>query len=64
MTYTLDKTNALFLGLCAGFAKMTGTDPLWWRLGAAVGTLFGFVLLPVIYLLIAWLAQPKIAHDA
>jgi hypothetical protein len=42
---------------------MTSTDALWWRLGAVVGTIVGFGLLPIIYLLIAWLAQPR-THDA
>jgi phage shock protein C len=64
MSFALDKRNAIFLGVCAGFAKMTGTDALWWRLGAVVGTIVGFGLLPILYLLIAWLAQPRAAHDA
>lgn len=61
MSFALDKRNAIFLGVCAGFARMTNTDALWWRLGAVVGTVFG--LLPIIYLLVAWLAQPR-THDA
>ena len=64
MSFALDKRNAIFLGVCAGFAKMTNTDALWWRLGAVVGTVVGFGLLPIIYLLIAWLAQPRTVHDA
>lgn len=64
MSFALDKRNAIFLGVCAGVAKMTNTDALWWRLGAVVGTVVGFGLLPIIYLLIAWLAQPRTAHDA
>ncbi|MBA4759268.1 PspC domain-containing protein [Sphingosinicella sp.] len=63
MSFALDKKNAIFLGVCAGFAKMTRTDVLWWRLGAVFGTIVGFGILPIIYLLIAWLAQPR-THDA
>ena len=63
MRFALDKRNAIFLGVCAGFAKMTNTDALWWRLGAVVGTIVGFGILPILYLLIAWLAQPR-THDA
>lgn len=63
MSFALDKRNAIFLGVCAGFAKMTNTDALWWRLGAVVGTVLSFGLLPIIYLLVAWLAQPR-THDA
>jgi len=29
MSFALDKRNAIFLGVCAGFAKMTNTDALW-----------------------------------
>ena len=63
MSFALDKKNAIFLGVCTGFAKMTRTDVLWWRLGAVFGTIVGFGILPIIYLLIAWLAQPR-THDA
>ena len=38
MSYALDKQNGMFLGVCAGFARMSNTDPLWWRLGAALAT--------------------------
>lgn len=63
MSFALDKRNAIFLGVCAGFARMTKTDALLWRLGAVIGTIVGFGILPIIYLLIAWLAQPR-THDA
>jgi phage shock protein C len=59
MSFAVDKTNAIFLGVCAGFARMTNSDALWWRLGAVVGTIVGFGILPIVYLLIAWLAQPR-----
>lgn len=59
MTYALDKQNAIFLGVCAGFARMTNTDALWWRLGAVLATLAGFGSPVIIYLLIGWLAQPR-----
>jgi phage shock protein C len=59
--YQLDKSNAVFMGVCAGFARMTNTDPLWWRIGTVIGTVLGFGLLPILYLLIGWLAQPRTA---
>jgi phage shock protein C len=59
--YELDKSNSVFMGVCAGFARITSTDPLWWRIGAVIGTFLGFGLLPIIYLLIGWLAQPRAA---
>lgn len=58
--FELDKTNGMLLGVCAGFAKMTNTEVLWWRLGAVVGTIIGFGILPIVYVLIGWLAQPKV----
>ena len=59
MSYALDKQNGMFLGVCAGFARMSNTDPLWWRLGAALATLAGFGSPVILYLLIGWLAQPR-----
>lgn len=56
--FELDKENGKLLGVCAGFAKLTGTDALWWRLGAVAGTILGAGILPIIYVLIGWLAQP------
>lgn len=56
--FTLDRSNKVLMGVCSGFAKLTDTDPLWWRIGAVIGTFVGFGILPIIYVLIGWLAQP------
>jgi len=56
--YALDKSNAKWLGVCAGLAKHTGIDPIGIRLIAIVLTLF--LLGPVAllaYLLTALLAD-------
>ncbi len=55
--FALDKTNAKLMGVCAGFARATGTDLLLTRLGAVALTLF--LLGPVgiaLYLLVALVA--------
>ena len=38
--YTLDKSNAKILGVCAGLARSTGWDPNLVRLGTFALTLF------------------------
>lgn len=38
--YTLDKSNAKILGVCAGLARSTGWDPTLVRIGALALTLF------------------------
>jgi phage shock protein PspC (stress-responsive transcriptional regulator) len=46
------------MGVCAGLADMTGTDPIWWRIGAVVGTVVtGFWPIPVVYGVAGWLGQ-------
>ena len=58
--FALDKTNAKLMGVCAGFARATGTDLLLTRLVAAALTLF--LLGPVailFYILTAWLAETR-----
>ena len=59
-SYALDKSNAKILGVCAGFARMSGIDPLAVRLIAVALTLF--MLGPIailIYLVTAWLADAR-----
>jgi phage shock protein C len=58
--YALDKSNAKFLGVCAGLARSTGWDPLAIRLGAVAATLL--LLGPVavvVYLAAALLAESR-----
>jgi phage shock protein PspC (stress-responsive transcriptional regulator) len=56
--YALDKANGKLMGVCAGFARATGTDLLITRLCAVALTLF--LLGPVailFYILVGWLAE-------
>jgi phage shock protein C len=58
--YYLDKRNAKWLGVCAGFANYTGFDVMWVRVATVLLTLMGAgsVIIPA-YFVIAWLAQPE-----
>lgn len=58
-SFYLDKRNAKWLGVCSGIADYTGVDPLIVRVGFVAGTLLGLGFLPIIYLVTAWLANPK-----
>jgi phage shock protein C len=40
-TFRLDRRNGKILGVCAGFANMTGWDPTLIRVGAVVVTILG-----------------------
>ena len=58
--YALDKSNAKILGVCAGFSRTSGLDPLAVRLIAVALTLF--LLGPIailLYLVTAWLADAR-----
>jgi phage shock protein C len=57
--FYLDKPNAKFLGVCAGFAAWMGWETLWVRLGTIALVLMGFGLLIPLYLLIAFVATSK-----
>ena len=54
-----DKVNAKWLGVCAGIADYTGTDPLLVRLGFVAGVIFGGGFTFPLYLVLAWLTEPK-----
>ena len=55
--FHLDTTNGKVMGVCAGLANRFGGDPLAWRLGFVLGTVFGFGSLVVVYLAIGLLAD-------
>lgn len=59
--YYLDKRNAKWLGVCAGFADYTGIDVMWIRIATVLFAVTGPISGPVIlgYFLIAWLAKPQ-----
>jgi len=58
--YYLDKRNAKWLGVCAGFAAFTGVDVMWVRVATVLLTIMGAgsFIIPG-YFVIAWLAKPE-----
>jgi phage shock protein C len=57
--FYLDKRNKKLAGVCAGIADYFGWDPLWIRVGFVVATVSGAGFLPLVYLVTAFLANPK-----
>ena len=57
--YYRDKLNAKFLGVCAGMGDYCRVDPLWFRVGIVLLTLFGTPLVVVGYFLVAMFAKIK-----
>jgi phage shock protein C len=57
--FYLDKRNKRFMGVCAGIADYFGWDPLWVRVGFAAATVMGVGFLPIVYLAIGFIADPK-----
>ncbi len=57
--FYLDKRNKRLAGVCAGIADYFGWDPLWVRVGFVVATVSGVGFLPLIYLAMAFMAEPK-----
>ena len=55
--FRLDKPNARFMGVCSGIAKYFGWDVTLVRIAFALGTVFGFGSLLVIYLAIGLIAD-------
>ena len=56
-TFRLDKTNAKFMGVCSGIARFFGWDVTLVRIVFALGTIFGFGSLLIIYLAIGLIAD-------
>ncbi len=58
--FALDKSQAKMMGVCAGFARATGTDLLITRLAAVALTLFLLGPLAILlYVLAGWLAESR-----
>lgn len=57
--FYLDKRNKRFMGVCAGIADYFGWEPTWVRIGFALATIMGVGFLPLAYLAIGWIADPK-----
>ena len=55
--FRLDKADGKLMGVCSGLANYFGGDPMVWRLGFVLGTLFGFGSLLIVYLAIGLLAD-------
>ena len=55
--FRLGKANAKFMGVCSGIADFFGWDVNLVRVGFALGTVFGFGSLLVVYLVIGLIAD-------
>ena len=55
--FRLDKANGKFMGVCAGMASSFGWDVNVVRIGFALGTIFGFGSLIIVYLAIGLIAD-------
>ena len=58
-SFYLDKSNAKWLGVCAGVADYTGIDLTVVRIVTVLGTIFGSGTLLIVYLIIAWMAPVR-----
>ncbi|MFM5925283.1 MAG: PspC domain-containing protein [Novosphingobium sp.] len=55
--FRLDKTGGKFMGVCSGIANYFGWDANIVRIGFALGTIFGFGSLILVYLAIGLIAD-------
>ena len=58
-SFRLDKRNAKLAGVCSGIADYTGWDVTLIRIATVLGTILAWGGLILVYVLIAWLAEPK-----
>jgi phage shock protein C len=57
--FHLDKRNAILAGVCSGIADFTGWNVTLIRAATVLGTVLAWGGLILVYVLIAWLAEPK-----
>ncbi|GGE11557.1 phage-shock protein [Polymorphobacter glacialis] len=57
--FYLDKRNKRLMGVCSGIADYFGWDATWVRVGAIALTVFGVGFLPIIYVAMGLIADPK-----
>lgn len=57
--FYLDKRNKRLAGVCSGIADYFDWDPMWVRVGAVVATISAIPFLPLVYLVMAFIAEPK-----
>ncbi len=55
--FRLDRTNGKFMGVCGGIANYFGWDANLVRIGFALGTIFGFGSLILVYFAIGLIAD-------
>lgn len=58
-SFYLNKRQAKLSGVCAGIADYTGWDVTVVRIGTVLGTVLAWGGLILVYILVAWLAEPK-----
>lgn len=58
-SFYLDKRNAKLAGVCSGIADYTGWNVTWIRVATALGVVVGWGSLALVYILIAWIGEPK-----
>lgn len=56
-SFRLDKVGGKFMGVCSGIANYTGWDANLVRIGFALGAIFGFGSLILVYLAIGLIAD-------
>jgi phage shock protein C len=57
--FYLNKSNSKLAGVCSGIADYTGWDVTLVRIATFIGVVVGWGSLALVYILIAWLAEPK-----
>ena len=57
--FYLDKRNKRLMGVCSGIADYFGWDATWVRVGLVAATVMGVGFLPLVYLAIGFIADPK-----
>ena len=57
--FYLDKRNKRFMGVCSGIADYFGWEATWVRIGFVFATIMGVGFLPLVYLAVGWIADPK-----
>jgi phage shock protein C len=57
--FYLDKRNKRLMGVCSGIADYFGWDATWVRVGFVAATVMGVGFLPLVYLAIGFIADPK-----
>jgi phage shock protein C len=57
--FYLDKRNKRLMGVCSGIADYFGWDATWVRVAAVAATVMGVGFLPIVYLAMGFIADPK-----